>query len=30
MGIDVLARLNQQIPQVLISMRDARQAKPKS
>lgn len=29
MGIDVLARLHQQIQQVLISMRDARKAKMK-
>lgn len=30
LGIDVLARLHQQIQQVLISMRDARQPKPKA
>ncbi len=30
MGVDVLARLHQQIQQVLVSMRDARQAKPKA
>jgi hypothetical protein len=30
MGVDVLARLHQQIQQVLISMRDARQPKPKA
>ena len=30
MGIDVLARLNQQIQKALIEMRDAKQAKPKS
>ena len=30
MGIDVLARLHQQIQQVLVSMRDARQPKPKA
>ena len=30
MGIDVLARLNQQIQKALIGMRDAKQAKPKS
>lgn len=30
MGLDVLARLHQQIQQVLISMRDARQPKAKS
>ena len=30
MGIEVLARLHQQIQQALINMRDARQAKPKS
>jgi hypothetical protein len=29
MGVDVLARLHQQIQQVLVSLRDARQAKPK-
>ena len=28
MGVDVLARLHQQIQQVLVSMRDVRQAKP--
>jgi hypothetical protein len=28
MGVDVLARLHQQIQQVLVSMRDARQPKP--
>lgn len=28
MGVDVLARLHQQIQQVLVSMRDARQGKP--
>ena len=30
MGVDVLARLHQQIQQVLISVRDARQLKPKA
>lgn len=30
MGIDVLARLHQQIQQVLVSLRDARQPKPKA
>lgn len=30
MGVKVLARLHQQIQQVLVSMRDARQAKPKA
>ena len=30
MGVDVLARLHQQIQQVLVGLRDARQAKPKS
>lgn len=30
LGIDVLARLHQQIQQVLISMRDARRSKPKA
>ena len=30
MGVDVLARLQQQIQQVLISLRDARQPKPKA
>ncbi len=30
MGADVLARLHQQIQQVLVSMRDARQPKPKA
>jgi len=29
MGVDVLARLHQQIQQVLVGLRDARQAKPK-
>lgn len=29
MGVDVLARLQQQIQQVLVSLRNARQAKPK-
>jgi hypothetical protein len=29
MGVDVLARLHQQIQQVLISLRDVRQPKPK-
>ena len=29
MGVDVLARLHQQIQQVLVSMRDARRHKPK-
>ena len=29
MGLDVLTRLHQQIQQVLVSMRDARQRKPK-
>ena len=29
MGIDVLARLHQQMQQVLVGMRDARQVKPK-
>jgi hypothetical protein len=29
MSVDVLARLHQQIQQVLVNMRDARQAKPK-
>ncbi|MEQ1792598.1 MAG: hypothetical protein ABL970_00290 [Nitrospira sp.] len=30
MGVDVLARLHQQIQQVLVGMRDARQAKGKA
>ena len=30
MGVDVLARLHQQIQQVLVGMRDARQPKPKA
>lgn len=30
MGVDVLARLHQQIQQVLASLRDARQANPKA
>ena len=30
MGVDVLARLHQQIQQVLANMRDARQPKPKA
>ena len=30
MGVDVLARLHQQIQQVLVGLRDARQPKPKS
>jgi hypothetical protein len=30
MGVSVLARLHQQIQQVLVSMRDARQQKPKA
>ena len=30
MGVDVLARLHQQIQQVLVGMRDARQAKQKA
>jgi hypothetical protein len=30
MSVDVLARLHQQIQQVLVSLRDARQAKPKA
>ena len=30
MSVDVLARLHQQIQQVLVSMRDARQPKPKA
>jgi len=30
MGVDVLARLHQQIQQVLVNMRDARQPKPKA
>lgn len=30
MSVDVLARLHQQIQQVLVSLREARQAKPKS
>ena len=30
MGVDVLARLHQQIQQVLIGLRDARQPKPKT
>jgi len=30
MGVDVLARLHQQIQQVLVSLRDARQGKPKA
>jgi hypothetical protein len=30
MGVDVLARLHQQIQQVLVSLRDARQSKPKA
>ncbi len=29
MGVDVLARLHQQIQQVLVGLRDARQGKPK-
>jgi hypothetical protein len=29
-GVDVLARLHQQIQQVLVSLRDARQPKPKA
>jgi hypothetical protein len=29
MGVDVLARLHQQIQQVLVGLRDARQPKPK-
>jgi hypothetical protein len=29
MGVNVLARLHQQIQQVLAGLRDARQAKPK-
>jgi hypothetical protein len=29
MGVDVLVRLHQQIQQVLVSLREARQAKPK-
>jgi hypothetical protein len=29
MGVDVLARLHQQIQQVLVNLRDARQGKPK-
>jgi hypothetical protein len=29
MGVDVLARLQQQIQQVLVGLRDARQPKPK-
>jgi hypothetical protein len=28
MGVDVLARLHQQIQQVLVGLRDARKAKP--
>ena len=30
MGVDVLARLHQQIQQVLVTMREARQPKPKA
>ena len=30
MGVEVLARLHQQIQQVLVGMRDARQGKPKA
>ena len=30
MGVDVLARLHQQIQQVLVGLRDARQMKPKA
>ncbi|MDZ4855419.1 MAG: hypothetical protein SGJ26_11280 [Nitrospirota bacterium] len=30
MGVDVLARLHQPIPQALVSMRDAQQPKPKA
>lgn len=30
MGVDVLTRLHQQIQQVLVSLRDARQTKPKA
>ena len=30
MSVDVLARLHQQIQQVLVNMRDARQSKPKA
>ena len=30
MGVDVLARLHQQIQQVLVGLRDARQPKPKA
>jgi hypothetical protein len=30
MGVDVLARLHQQIQQVLVGLRDTRQAKPKA
>ena len=30
MGVDVLARLHQQIQQVLVSLRDVRQSKPKA
>ena len=30
MGVDVLARLHQQIQQVLVGLRDARQPKPKT
>ena len=30
MSVDVLARLHQQIQQVLVTMRDSRQAKPKA
>ena len=30
MGVDVRARLHQQIQQVLVGLRDARQAKPKT
>ena len=30
MGVDVLARLHQQIQQVLVGLRDARQLKPKA
>jgi hypothetical protein len=29
MGVDVLARLHQQIQQVLVGLRDAREPKPK-
>ena len=30
MGVDVLARLHQQVQQVLVTMREARQSKPKA